>query len=146
MIKLSAKVRYALLALIELADRYPQNNYLQVDEIVASQNIPYRYLMQLLISLRRGGIVRSHRGIKGGYCLTKAPEDITILEIVTCLEGILQLEKSEQELTQSLDNLLIEDIWQEANQSVKEIFASYTLKQLCDKRKENRKSNQMYYI
>ena len=146
MIKLSAKVRYALLALIELADRYPQNNYLQVDEIVASQNIPYRYLMQLLISLRRGSIVRSHRGIKGGYCLTKAPEDITILEIVTCLEGILQLEKSEQELTQSLDNLLIEDIWQEANQSVKEIFASYTLKQLCDKRKENCKLNQMYYI
>lgn len=146
MMKLSAKVRYALLALIELADRHQQSNYLQVDEIVAAQNIPYRYLMQLLISLRRGGIVRSHRGIKGGYCLTKAPEDITILEIVTCLEGILQLEKSDQELTESLDNLLIEDIWQEANQSVMELFASYTLKQLCDKRKENRKSNQMYYI
>lgn len=146
MMKLSAKVRYGLLALLELADHYQQSSYLQVDEIVAAQNIPYRYLMQLLISLRRSGIVRSQRGIKGGYCLTKAPENITLLEIVTSLEGIPQPEKSVQASVESLDNLLIEDIWSEANQSVMQLFASYSLKTLSDKRKESRKSNQMYYI
>ncbi|MBE9226517.1 Rrf2 family transcriptional regulator [Phormidium sp. LEGE 05292] len=144
--KLSAKVRYGLLALLELADHYQQSSFLQVDEIVAAQNIPYRYLMQLLISLRRSGIVRSHRGIKGGYCLTKAPENITLLEIVTCLEGIPQPEKSGQASVESVDNLLIEDIWSQANQSVMQLFASYSLKSLSDKRKESRKSNQMYYI
>lgn len=146
MMKLSAKVRYGLLALLELADHYQQSSYLQVDEIVAAQNIPYRYLMQLLISLRRSGIVRSQRGTKGGYSLTKAPENITLLEIVTCLEGIHQPERSSQGSVESLDNLLIEDIWLEANQSVMKLFASYSLKTLADKRKENRKSNQMYYI
>ncbi|WP_228061527.1 RrF2 family transcriptional regulator [[Phormidium] sp. LEGE 05292] len=146
MMKLSAKVRYGLLALLELADHYQQSSFLQVDEIVAAQNIPYRYLMQLLISLRRSGIVRSHRGIKGGYCLTKAPENITLLEIVTCLEGIPQPEKSGQASVESVDNLLIEDIWSQANQSVMQLFASYSLKSLSDKRKESRKSNQMYYI
>ncbi|OKH33222.1 hypothetical protein NIES2119_23640 [[Phormidium ambiguum] IAM M-71] len=144
--KLSAKVRYGLLALLELADHYQQSSYLQVDEIVAAQNIPYRYLMQLLISLRRSGIVRSQRGTKGGYCLTKAPENITLLEIITCLEGIPQPEKSVQASVESSDNLLIEDIWSEANQSVMQLFASYSLKSLSDKRKESRKSNQMYYI
>jgi len=146
MMKLSAKVRYGLLALLELADHYQQSTYLQVDQIVTAQNIPYRYLMQLLISLRRSGIVRSQRGTKGGYCLNKAPENITLLEIVTSLEGIHQPEKSIQGAVESVDNVLIEDIWLEANQSIMELFASYSLKNLCDKRKESRQSSQMYYI
>lgn len=146
MLKLSSKVRYALLALLELASHYEQSEFLQIDQIVAAGQIPEGYLVQLLISLRRCGLVRSQRGARGGYSLTKEPQNITLLEIVACLEGIEQQEKSERAKLSNLENSLIEAIWHEAENSVITVFGSYTLKHLCDKRNEGRQSNPMYYI
>lgn len=144
MIKLSSKVRYALLALLELASHYEQSNCLQIDQIVASQPIPEGYLVQVLIALRRCGLVSSQRGARGGYSLNKAPWEITLFEIVACLEGKPQLWV--QETSPTMENLLIEEIWQEAENSVTTVFGSYTLQDLCDKRRKCRLSDSMYYI
>ena len=144
MIKLSSKVRYALLALLELACHYEQGNCLQIDQIVASQPIPEGYLVQVLIALRRCGLVSSQRGARGGYSLNKAPSEITLFEIVACLEGKPQLWGQETSL--DADNLLIEKIWQEAENSVTTVLGSYTLKDLCDRRRKSRLSDSMYYI
>ena len=144
MIKLSSKVRYALLALLELASQYEQGNCLQIDQIVASQPIPEGYLVQVLIALRRCGLVSSQRGARGGYSLNKAPWEITLFEIVACLEGKPQLWGQETSL--DADNLLIEKIWQEAENSVTTVLGSYTLKDLCDRRRKSRLSDSMYYI
>ena len=76
--ELSCKVRYALLALMELTSHYEQGKFLQIEQIVASQQIPDRYLAQLLMTLRRGGFVRSQRGAKGGYLLAREPWQITL--------------------------------------------------------------------
>ncbi|GET36171.1 RrF2 family transcriptional regulator [Microseira wollei] len=146
MLKLSSKVRYALLALLELASHYEQGEFLQIDQIVAAGSIPEGYLVQLLICLRRCGLVRSQRGARGGYCLTKEPQNITLLEIVACLEGIDRQEKSDGGTRSNIENLLIEAIWHEAENSVIAVFGSYTLKNLCDKRNEGKLSNSMYYI
>ncbi len=146
MLKLSSKVRYALLALLELASHYEQGEFLQIDQIVAAGSIPEGYLVQLLICLRRCGLVRSQRGARGGYCLTKEPQNITLLEIVACLEGIDRQEKSDLGMPSNIDNSLIEAIWHEAENSVITVFGSYTLKNLCDKRNEGKLSNPMYYI
>jgi Rrf2 family transcriptional regulator, cysteine metabolism repressor len=144
MIKLSSKVRYALLALLELASYYEQGNCLQIDQIVASQPIPEGYLVQVLIALRRCGLVSSQRGAKGGYSLNKAPSEITLFEIVACLEGKRQ--PWTRETFPHRENLLIEEIWQEAENSVITVFGSYTLKDMCDKREKCRQFDSMYYI
>ena len=60
---------------------------LQVGEIAARQAIPERYLEQMMTSLRRGGILRSIRGARGGYQLAKPADQIPLSEVIDCLEG-----------------------------------------------------------
>ncbi len=58
-----------------------------MNEITAKQPIPERYLEQILTNLRRAGVVQSQRGSKGGFLLVREPWQITLLEIVTMVEG-----------------------------------------------------------
>lgn len=83
----SAKTTYGLLALMELADVAGSGERLQVGEIAARQAIPERYLEQMMMSLRRGGILRSIRGARGGYQLAKPADQILLSEVILCLEG-----------------------------------------------------------
>ncbi|NDG75715.1 MAG: Rrf2 family transcriptional regulator [Synechococcaceae bacterium WB8_1B_136] len=83
----SSKTEYGLVALIELAAVYASGGVMQVAEIAARQSIPDRYLEQMLTSLRRGGILRSIRGPKGGYQLARPPAEIVVADVVACLEG-----------------------------------------------------------
>ena len=87
----SAKTEYGLVALIELAGQFQSGGVMQVGEIASRQGIPDRYLEQMLTSLRRGGILRSIRGPKGGYQLMRPPAAILVSEVVQVLEGEPQL-------------------------------------------------------
>ena len=89
MFKVSAKSIYGLSAVLELAMHYG-NSVLQIRDIARVQDIPQHYLEQILIVLKRGGIVKSVRGAQGGYALARAPHSITLLEIFTLLEGPLE--------------------------------------------------------
>lgn len=135
-----------MLALMELTSHYEQGKFLQIEQIVASQQIPDRYLAQLLMTLRRGGFVRSQRGAKGGYLLTKAPRQITVLEVLACLEGSWKHGHLSQTEFQTADNSAIEQVWQEAVGAAKAVLGRYTLQDLCDKRDEGQELNPMYYI
>lgn len=143
--ELSSKTRYALLALLELASHYLEGEPLQIKEIAAQQNIPERYLEQLLATLRRGGIVLSQRGAKGGYLLAQEPIKITLLEVIDCLEGAATRTKPET-ANSTLENRLIEEVWQVASDSAREVLQSYTLQDLCEKRNACKQVDIMYYI
>lgn len=67
----SSKYEYTLLALLELTSAYPKGEFLHIRQIAALQNIPSRYLEQILATLRNGGLIKSTRGSKGGYILTR---------------------------------------------------------------------------
>ncbi len=144
--ELSCKTEYALLALLELAIRYNEGEPLQIRQIAAQQNIPDRYLEQLLATLRRSGLVRSQRGAKGGYLLAREPRKITLFDIVSCLDG-LDAQESEQETARAtLENAVIGDIWREVRQAVNLVLQQHTLQDLCDKRDARRQLDIMYYI
>ena len=142
--ELSSRVKYALLALLELASHQAQGDYLQIDQIAAGHQIPDRYLAQLLMTLRRGGLVRSQRGAKGGYFLAKEPREITVQEVLTCLEGYNSLALNSQSATPEM--AVIEAVWQEAITAAIAVFRRHTLQDLLDKRDEGQRSNPMYYI
>jgi Rrf2 family protein len=144
--ELSSRVRYALLALLELASHYDQGDYLQIDQIAVSQQISDRYLAQLLMSLRRCGIVRSQRGAKGGYALAKEPRKITMPEVLTCLEGSKNWELESQTASATPETAAIESVWQEATTAASSVFQRHTLQDLLEKRDESQRSNPMYYI
>lgn len=144
--ELSCKTEYALLALLELAIRYNEGEPLQIRQIAAQQNIPDRYLEQLLATLRRSGLVRSQRGAKGGYLLAREPRKITLFDIVSCLDG-LEAQESEQETARAtLENAVIGDIWREVRQAVNLVLQQHTLQDLCEKRDARRQLDIMYYI
>ncbi|MBN3922086.1 Rrf2 family transcriptional regulator [Nostoc sp. NMS4] len=144
--ELSCKSEYAILALLEMAAHYESGEPLQIRQIAAQQNIPDRYLEQLLATLRRGGIVKSQRGSKGGYLLTREPRKIILFEILECLEGLEAQTGQENVNSKTVDSSVIEEIWQEASRAANSVLQKYTLQDLCEKRDSRRQLDIMYYI
>lgn len=144
--ELSCKTEYALLALLELAGHYNESEPLQIRQMAAEQNIPDRYLEQLLATLRRGGLVRSQRGAKGGYLLAREPWKITLLDVVSCLEGMDSQVKEKDSAPKSVENVVVGEIWQEVHQAVNSVLQQHTLQDLCEKRDARRQLDIMYYI
>ena len=144
--ELSCKTEYALLALLELAGRYKDAEPLQIRQIAAQQSIPDRYLEQLLATLRRGGLVKSQRGAKGGYVLAREPWKITLLDVVDTLEGSDSKASTNNTPPRTVESGVVGEIWQEVHDSAYEVLHRYTLQDLCEKRDARRQLNIMYYI
>ena len=88
--KLSVRGEYALRALLVLARDYQEDDaVVRIQEISNKQNIPKRFLEQILNDLKSAGIVESKRGIAGGYRLRRAPDRVNLAEIVRHIEGPL---------------------------------------------------------
>lgn len=145
-VELSCKSEYALLALVELAVKHDAGEPLQIREIAANQNIPDRYLEQLLATLRRGGLLRSQRGAKGGYLLARDPWKITLLEIVSCIEGWDSGSMTENSTPKTVETAVVREVWQEARQASESVWQKYTLQDLCERRNAKRQLDIMYYI
>jgi Rrf2 family protein len=145
-VELSCKNEYAILALIELAVNYSTGDPLQIRQISAQQQIPDRYLEQLLATLRRCGLVRSQRGAKGGYVLAREPWKINLLEVMTCLEGADAELDDEDDPAKSIEGAVILEVWKEAHQAANAVLQRYTLQDLCEKRDARRQLDIMYYI
>lgn len=93
MISVTSKSRYAVLALAELARA--GTDPVPIGQIAERRGIPVQFLEQLFSTLRRAGILVSHRGAKGGYTLARAPEEINVLQVVQALDGVLGEEGKE---------------------------------------------------
>ncbi|MCJ7612188.1 MAG: Rrf2 family transcriptional regulator [Candidatus Aminicenantes bacterium] len=86
--RLSTKGEYASRAMLELALHHP-NGPLHIRTISAAQEIPERFLEQILLLLKRAGYLRSKKGPNGGYSLAKPPAEITVAEIIRVMDGPL---------------------------------------------------------
>jgi Rrf2 family transcriptional regulator, cysteine metabolism repressor len=85
-ISITSKSPYALAALVELY-RYGDNVPVPIAELARRRDIPVQFLEQLFATLRRGGVLRSQRGVKGGYSFGRPAEEISVLELVELLDG-----------------------------------------------------------
>jgi Rrf2 family transcriptional regulator, nitric oxide-sensitive transcriptional repressor len=86
---LSQSVEYALRAVVHLASRNPDP--LTTEAIAQATLVPKAYLSKVLQQLVRGGVVRSQRGLGGGMTLVKAPESVTILEVVNAVDPLRRI-------------------------------------------------------
>jgi len=86
--KLSKKGEYALKALIELAIDYDKGiTVTLIQNIAEKEDIPPRYLEQILLRLKNSGILKSKRGVGGGYALNRPPENISLGDVMRVVEG-----------------------------------------------------------
>ncbi len=84
--KLSTRATYGLRAMMALSQEYGQGSILLKD-IAERQRLPVTYLEQLMVPLRKSGLVAASRGVNGGYTLTRDPASIVLAEIILALEG-----------------------------------------------------------
>ena len=86
MISITTKSPYALRALVELY-RHGDGAPVPIAELARRRDIPVQFLEQLFATLRRAGVLRSQRGVKGGYSFERSPAEVSVLEIVELLDG-----------------------------------------------------------
>ncbi len=87
--KLSKRGEYGIKALIELASGDDEHNVIRIREIAERENIPVKFLEQILLTLKNAGILHSRLGVSGGYYLARPADAITLGQIVRTLDGTL---------------------------------------------------------
>ena len=148
-VKLSNKTEYAILALMELGQRYGRG-YVHSREIARSRDIPPSFLERILLNLRNAGIVMSHRGANGGHCLAVDPKDISIREVIEIFEGSLAPadcvnERSQMPMCHVAACCVIKDLWQNMYDAMLESIENVTLNNLVLQEKRGQEAT-MYYI
>ncbi len=84
------KCKYAMKALIKLSANY-QGDYLSTSEIAKSENIPKKFLEQILLELKHAKLVNSKQGSKGGYYLLQSPNEISVADVYRIFDGAISL-------------------------------------------------------
>ncbi len=85
--KLSLKVEYACRVLAQLGRYHGTGTLAHIEELAAAEAVPANYLVQILNELRNGGLINSKRGKQGGYALARAPEAISLKDIVGVIDA-----------------------------------------------------------
>ena len=88
--KISYKGDYALKAILDLSFRYDSGQIVPINDIAARQNIPVKYLEQIMLVLKGAGLVESKRGLGGGFFLRRRPNEITVGQVLRLLEGPIE--------------------------------------------------------
>jgi Rrf2 family protein len=131
--KVLAKEEYGLRAMAELAKRYGEGP-VSLSEVEYVQDLSLDYLEQIFPSLRAAGLVNSTRGAKGGYELSRSPDEITIANVIRSLTGeILSIqcvsEKSSHPCSRE-DVCTVRPIWEALYKRILETFDNITLADL----------------
>lgn len=87
--KISVKLDYACRVLAEMARLHGSGGLAQIEPLARAEAVPANFLAQILGALRDGGLVTSRRGIQGGYALARAPEQISLYDIMKVIDGEL---------------------------------------------------------
>ncbi len=85
--RVSSRAHYGLRMMTEFAKAHPDGRRLSLTEVARIEGLPLAYLEQLAAQLRRGGLVEATRGAHGGYTLARPPAEISVLDVVTSVEG-----------------------------------------------------------
>src|SRR5512143_2075616 len=136
--KLSLRGEYALRAMLVLGLNYEQP-VVRIQTISDQQNIPKRFLEQILNDLKSAGVVASRRGVAGGYRLAKRPEEISIATVVRHIEGALApvscvSERFYQKCScPDESRCAIRSVMKEVREAVLKIVERVTIAELCER-------------
>ena len=136
--RLNAKSRYAVTALLDLAI-HSKNQRVTLADIVDRHVISLSYLEQLFSRLRKAGLVRGMRGPGGGYLLAKSANDITIAAIIDGVnEAISVKECNGEENCFHGNRCLVHDLWEDLDQEISSYLSSITLADLIAQKSQVR--------
>ncbi len=131
--KVNTKVRYGLRAILQIADGYGKDP-VSISAISESQEISGKYLEQVVGTLRKSGLITSRKGVRGGYLLARAPEEINLWEIITALDSHTTLVDcvNDAGICDRSEDCLTRSIWTLLSARMKEFWMSFKLSDLLD--------------
>lgn len=136
--RISAKIDYACRALVELSLRWPNNVPMQINMIARRQQIPMKFLIQILLNLKQMGYVRSVRGKNGGYLLAMAPQEIKLSGLIENMGGIGY---SVPENRQSGNSDRVMDlVWDDIEDAVLNAMAEIDFETICNRKRSRDKA------
>lgn len=135
--KLSTRSRYGTRLILDMAQHYGSRP-IQLSEIAKRQNISLKYLEQIIRPLKKAEYIESFRGSKGGHKLTRAPERISVGEIVALLEGGDTLTRCSRdpESCDRINECLTRCVWQQASEAMFDRLNTITFAQLVNLSKQ----------
>ena len=136
--KPTVKLEYALRALVCLAKKAGDGSVMTIDEVANAEEIPAKFLAQIMAELRRGGLVSSRRGKEGGYFLAKRPEEVSLHEVIALMQGDMLGQDMESTGT---SGSAVSSAWKSQREDFEKRLSSYTLRDVLSG--DNR---EMYYI
>ena len=140
LMKSSTKADYACRAMEVLALHHPGVEPLCIDEIAKQRSIPANYLVQILLELKRNGLIKSRRGKAGGYVLARSPQEISLGDILRAIHGaVLDL----PHLTDATCPEEIKRAWRRLKTVIENEADSITFDKICA---EARHPASMYHI
>ena len=145
---ISSKSKYAVRALAELAALEAQAGERPVPlaEIAERRGIPQQFLEQVFATLRRARIVQSRRGAYGGYRFARPPSDVTVLAVVTALDGAPSLAECTDGPCERAGECGAASIWLEVKDAVETVLAGTSIADLAEREAAARRGTAMYYI
>jgi Rrf2 family iron-sulfur cluster assembly transcriptional regulator len=130
-VKVSTRGDYASRALLSLAIHAGHTQPTSVRDIAERTGLPQPYLEQILLALKGAGLVRSKRGVGGGYVLARSPEEITLGQIVSAVDGPIQAgDFGEPHTNGACDHegqCVLLSVWSEVGQHMRHHLDSFTL-------------------
>ncbi len=148
--KINTKVELGIVALADIAIHSEEGKAVRSSDIAQRQNISHKYLEQILLILRQGKFVRSHKGIHGGYHLSRPANKILLCDILNTLDNNIlanMYEKNDEQpdgIRASVNNCL----WSNLNSYMRQFIEKMTLEDLIKEYKQGlaEEQNYMYYI
>jgi Rrf2 family protein len=124
---------YGIFGMMYLASQ-PKGKITPLSEVSENQGIPEKFLAKIFQSLSKSGLIRSHRGVRGGFTLGKPADRITIKEVVESIQGPYHISKC---LTEPLEGqtpsaAALRKLLELAQSSLLSVFTSHTIKDLTD--------------
>lgn len=145
--RVSAKGEYAIEALLDLA-LHDKEGLQPIQEIAARQGIPQRYLEQVLLQLKRAGLLESRRGSAGGYRLSRPTDQVTVGAVLRAVEGsVAGVEPARRGGRHARGDQAgdLSELWREIAQAVSAVVDRVTLEDLRRRADERRSSARPTY-
>ena len=141
--KLSTRGEYAARAMLELSLHHGKRR-LHIREISEAQDIPPRFLEQILLTLKRSGLLRSKKGPNGGYYLAMDPDEISVAEVIRVLDGPLApidcVSVTAHEVCPRESYCGLRWLWKDVRDAIAEILEKTTFQDLADKTHQAKES------
>ena len=146
--KLSTKGRYAMRAMLDLAQHYGEGLVLLKD-VARRQEVSERYLEHLFLTLKAAGLVTSVRGARGGFMLVHPPADTKLIDIVIVCEGQLSVVEcvTDPDICTRSPRCAARDLWMELKMAMEGVLGSLTLQDLVERQhRKEQVTTAMYNI